>query len=497
MEMQLKKTIIPFLDTAIRELQNFEQSQEIRLPDGMPDLSEILAAWGQPILRSKEWRSDSILFSGGIMVWVMYASEEQPHPVTIDAWIPFQMKWDLPDRIPEGKISISSSVRFVDARSISPRRMMVRAGLAATVQAFFPAEANVFLPEKQPDDVELLQKRYPMRLPCEAGEKAFLMDEELNIPGVDLSTDSPIYYTLCPVIHDQKVVGNKIAFRGSGNLHVLFSSEDGELHSHNFLLPFSQFAELEQSYGSDAEVDIQLCVTNLEMDADEEGIHRMKSGITAQYQVNDRVVLETVEDAYSNGREILLTRDTVQLPAILDQRRETMTVEVSLPEGIDNAADISVFSEFPRLQNTQSDVLFEVQGAAQILYYNIERKPKSTVVRWNSQTNVKTDVPMAVSNFYPAEPQLQGSGAGPVLRTELPFTATAYADNGFPVITGLEKGEDKIPDPGRPSLILCRAGEDGLWSIAKSSGSTMEAIKKANSLEGEPVPGQMLLIPIF
>ena len=51
-------------------------------------------------------------------------------------------------------------------------------------------------------------------------------------------------------------------------------------------------------------------------------------------------------------------------------------------------------------------------------------------------------------------------------------------------------------DPNRPSLILRRAGDQCLWDIAKAAGSTMEAIRKANGLSGEPAPEQMLLIPV-
>ena len=39
-------------------------------------------------------------------------------------------------------------------------------------------------------------------------------------------------------------------------------------------------------------------------------------------------------------------------------------------------------------------------------------------------------------------------------------------------------------------------GEESLWELAKTTGSTMDAIRRANNLENEPSPGQMLLIPI-
>ena len=68
--------------------------------------------------------------------------------------------------------------------------------------------------------------------------------------------------------------------------------------------------------------------------------------------------------------------------------------------------------------------------------------------------------------------------------------------NGIPMLTSLELGELREPDSNRPSLILRRAGEDTLWEIAKSSGSTVTDIQKANNLQAEPEADRMLLIPV-
>ena len=89
------------------------------------------------------------------------------------------------------------------------------------------------------------------------------------------------------------------------------------------------------------------------------------------------------------------------------------------------------------------------------------------------------------------------SGAGALVRTEIPLMVSATAEDGFHIVTGIQAGEDKMADPGRPSLILCRADGSGLWNIAKTCGSTMAAIRKANSLDGDPTPGQMLIIPVL
>ena len=198
MEFEFQKSACPCLETVLREVQNVEQTQEIKLSDGMPDVGRVLAAWGQTILRGKEWRSDSVSFSGGMMVWILYAPEDGSEERCIDGWIPFQMKWDLPERTEEGSIRIQCLTRFVDARSVSARKLMVRVGAAAMAEACVPKTAEIAAPAEPIEGVELLTSSYPVRMPREAGEKAFALDEELTLPESSPLPEKLVYYCLHP-----------------------------------------------------------------------------------------------------------------------------------------------------------------------------------------------------------------------------------------------------------------------------------------------------------
>jgi hypothetical protein len=83
------------------------------------------------------------------------------------------------------------------------------------------------------------------------------------------------------------------------------------------------------------------------------------------------------------------------------------------------------------------------------------------------------------------------------LRWPMELTHTTMAGQPIPMVTGLELGEEKTPDPSRPSLILKRQPSGGLWELAKATGSTVEAIRQANGLTAEPEMGKMLLIPVL
>ena len=103
---------------------------------------------------------------------------------------------------------------------------------------------------------------------------------------------------------------------------------------------------------------------------------------------------------------------------------------------------------------------------------------------YTSISQAQSPVPMPLSD-------------GVRLNSQLRLEATTMAELELPMVTALEVGEMLQPDPNRPSLLLQRMGDGDLWSLAKATGSTVEAIRDANGLQDEPAPDQMLLIPVM
>ena len=104
MEIQFRNEGISCLKQVTWEVKNEEQVQEIKLPDTMPDVGKVLGAWGQVVLRGKEWRGSGMSVSGGVMAWVLYLPEGETEPRAVDTWIPFQIRWDFPQTQRDGAI---------------------------------------------------------------------------------------------------------------------------------------------------------------------------------------------------------------------------------------------------------------------------------------------------------------------------------------------------------------------------------------------------------
>lgn len=497
MEVGFDRKTISCLDAALRQVQNSEQTMELKLPEGMPDIGRVLTAWGQPILRGKEWREEQIQCTGGMMVWVLYEPEDGTAVQWIQGWIPFQMRWDLPENTPEGTLRLRCLTRFVDGRSTSPRKVLVRAGMAVMAEAFVPVMLEAVQPKERPEHVALLENTYPIRLMKEAGEKSFHLEEELYLPDSAPKIEKLITWRMQPKITDQRILGDKAVLRGNGNLRVLYRSDSGQLHSWDFEIPFSQYAELRGEYGADARMDIAVMPTTLELDLQDNGSLDLKSAMTAQYLITDKETLTLAEDAYSPGWELKVQQEMLTSPVVLENRRENLYGEQTLAADADLVADVQFLPDFPRQRRTDTGVELENSGRFHVLYYGADGGLQAGDVRWEGKQNLPASENCTITVVpVGAEAQAVAGNGKMLLKAETPLEVTTTAAETIPMIIGVEPGEKKQPDPDRPSLILRRAGERGLWDIAKSSGSTMEAIRQANGLSGEPVPGQMLLIPV-
>lgn len=497
MELQFEKNTLPCLQQVLWDTQTVELTQELRLPEGMPDIGQVVSCWAQPVIRGKEWRSDRISVNGGVMCWVLYTPEEEGVPQAIAAWMPYQMKWDIPQTRHDGTILAQPFVHSADARSLSSRKLMLRANMGMQVQAMAPGETAIYVPGELPADVQVLRKTYPMLLPVEAGEKAFQIEEDIPLPTNLPKPEQLVRYSLHPELSEWKMMTDKVVFRGTGHLHMLYRGADGQLHTWAHELPLSQYADLDREYDTEATADVLPAVTNLELDLIE-GQLRLKAGLTGQYMVYERPMVELVEDAYSPVRSVEPRWEALTIPAVLDNLRSTMRVEQSVEADGGNVIDLAFYPDSPQQSYTEAGVEVRLPGVFQLLGLNSQGVLENTNAYWEETEMIPTaETSRAQTRMLPVGmPQAMTNSGGVSMQADLATHHQILGGQELPAVTGLVLGEEKPKDPQRPSLILRRAGEESLWDIAKSTGTTVGDIRKANRLEGEPEAERMLLIPI-
>ena len=495
MELQFKKQELTCLRPMIQETKRTELTQEVRLSDGMPDAGRILGAWGQPVIRSKQWGSGQITVSGGVMTWVLYAPEDGSECRSVEMWVPFQMGWDIPAGEPDGTIFINPALRFVDARAVSSRKFMVRAGVSIHMEAMCPMHYPLYEPEEIPEDVHILRKTYPVCLIKTNSEKIFTMDEEFSVPEHQLPVKL-LRYTVRPEILERKIMADKVIFRGNLNLHLLYRDKDGEIQSLREDLPFSQFDQMD-AVSEEGNVDIVVLTTGLELDVQDQRVH-MKCSLAAQYLLVEDRLVELVQDSYGINREVKLCEETVTLPAILEQRTDTVTAEQMLSGKTGQVLDVTFQADLPGYHTGGTEGKQMLSGVFSLLYRCEDGSLQNALVNWESQRSFPVGEGCVVNSSVVNQGTIRTVESVDGISLSVPiqiYTQTGTRQD-FPMITGMEPGQEKEPNPDRPSLILCRPGKENLWSLAKRCGSTVGAIERANHLVDE-VPGdRILLIPV-
>lgn len=498
MELRFQNKPLRCMRQTAWETRNDEQTLEIRLADHMAPVGKILAVWGQPLIRGKEWKNDCATVSGGVTAWVLYDTEDGSEPQMVTGWIPFQFKWDLQDSVHDGVIQSQWQLRSIDARLIGAGKLLVRASVSAYGEALENSEYDIFLPGELPEDVHVQTTDVKLCVPMEAGEKYITMEEDLVIPPGGGNVTTLLAYMVRPVVREKKLMADKLVFRGVAKLQLVYIGDDSRIHTYDTDIPISQYTQLEREYGPDSLAWLSPVLSELEVEKTDGGGLRLKGAIIGQYLICDHHDVNMVEDAYSNRRSVELQREQVRIPNLVSGQGEEIKAKCIIPVQSQRNVACSMWSAQPTVRADGDRAAVALDGTAQVLYYDGEGQLNSESKSWEQLLECPAGESrngMAVISPV-AFPEMINEPDGILLEQDMTLTVRMIDQNGLSMVTGLALGETGKADPDRPSLVICRADGKTLWELAKSCGSTVSAIRSANGIEEAPEDGSVLLIPV-
>lgn len=499
MELQFQTNELTCLKRLTGETQTREETQEVKISDGMPDIGRVLCAWGQYVIRGKEWRTGSAGVNGGVTVWVLYAPDDGSQAQCVQSWIPMNFQWDIPETPEDGQLMCHPLVRSVDARPTSGRKLMIRATVGMLAQTYIPHTITWHSPGQLPEQVYIKENVYPFCLLRDMGEKAFIIDEELVVPESAPGLEKLIRYSLQPKVEESKVLGDKAIFRGNTLVHVLYRTVDGGFATWDFDVPFSQYSQLAEPYSEEAKVQVFPLLTAAEMDAGEQGRLRLKAGVTGQYMVYDTQRIPAVEDAYSPERDVKIMPYTLEVPAVLENQAQRIRGEQTAPFGSSQMVDIAFYPGCCRTQRKTDQMIFEIPGIFQSLYYDEDGVLQVQTVSWQDTITHGVAENADIDGICQADgtPQSSMGDDSTTFRGEVILHTVATADQPVTAATGLNIGDVFEKDPKRPSVVLRRPDGESLWSLAKQHGSTEKLIREVNQIEDGSENDNVLLIPVL
>lgn len=159
-----------------------EQTQELIIPDSMPDASRTLICCAEPEVQSKTNREGSLLVTGTLRTGCLYADEAGGLQL-LTSELSFTVKLECAELREDTQTLVRCCVRSADSRLINSRKVLLRVSVLVQADGYEPQTQSMSVLKDPPACLQLKTQTYETNAPVELSERAFQVSEELNLPG--------------------------------------------------------------------------------------------------------------------------------------------------------------------------------------------------------------------------------------------------------------------------------------------------------------------------
>ena len=454
-----------------------EQTQELIIPDAMPDAARTLICYADPELQSKTSRAGSLLVTGNLRASCLYADEAGGlQLLTTD--VPFTLKLESSDLQELTQSVVRCSVRSADSRLINSRKVLLRISVLVQADGYEPWTEEVRALTDAPACLQQKTQTYYNAVPVETAERAFQVSEELNVPEGRAKIVRLADCMLQPVVTEQNLVGSKA-------------------------VPFSQYCQLQGDYEQNEDVETALLVTGVQLEpVDTETGQKLLfgAGILAQCTVIQPQTLTLCEDAYSTRGDFQPQWQEQEYSMRLDAQTLREPIRPSFPAQASAVLDCRVYPDAMALERTADGVIVHVPLRADTVYTDADGEVQSESFRTEVSCKTALDEDCACEAVFQLQPEgYAAAGSGAVeLRYDAVFQLQSFAKQKLQNLVGGTLDLTRQPRAERAAVVIRRTGaQQPLWDLAKRYKTTAQAIQTANHLtQPEVEAGRLLLIPM-
>lgn len=505
MEFELDRTQMNGFNAVLNTPLRQEETLEMIVPDACPDILRVVETDGKALLGRKEAMDGRAEVSGVIRANVLYIPDGENGMRHLDVSIPFACAVEANEISPECVVVAQVRLCHADTRAMNPRKVLVRAEVAADVTVFAPRMERISTAVIGPDGPaveQLTEIREIYRTAC-VQEKPFQLTEEVTLSSGKPAVAELLKNRMSVNRGDSKIIGNKLIYKGSVNISMLYRGEDNGIYSAGAELSFSQIMEVSGvSEEADCELDIAAVGVNCALTGDGEGrTISVELELMTQAVIREICTVSVLSDAYSTVLPLVCKWENWDAEIRLENGmrsqnvREIWETPVTLQEITDCRVVVGQV-----LQTREGEKLI-LAAQAEVQALGLDERGEAVSLQRNMAVPCALEVPEGCRCFCQCEPvgdvYATPASGGIEVRFSLDFSFTAVSQQRTAVLSELQQGVEPEEAGERPSLVLRRfeSGER-LWDVAKVYGTTIADIISANELDGEPAAvGKLLLIP--
>lgn len=471
-----------------------EASGESVIPDTCSDAGKILDVRGQSLLTGKTISGDEVKLYGEIHAQVIVQAEESEEVFCVSVKLPYELEARRDELNEDCLLTVEAEMPRLEARLINPRKLLVRAKLAAFVCCWKKDKLTLWeAPGDEDPRVCLLKKETVCCYIADAPEKTFSLSDEYVLPfgegeGKVLSCETEI------LVSDVKTVGTKLLFKVTGLTRVVLMDGEGRLDCRCFETQFSQMIDSPWA-GDDQQVYITPYLSAAEhtvLKDRDEAVLAISLRICVQAVCVARKRCGYIADAYSNIYPIKIEKESFEAVDLEPPRQRRIKLE-GTPE-MQGCKVLYLVCDGASHRIEDGKDLFPARVRGIGLDPKGELIPLEFTVRgYGEPVDPELDIKW-VRAMKCGTPYTEPNGS---VVLELNYEELGGKRQALEIICGLETDEEEYRDrENSASFTILWTPGGSLWELAKEYGSTVSAITSANSLKGEFDPQKRpILIP--
>lgn len=489
--MELNQTSICYYDKRLARISTCTESTDSIVPDTFPDIGRVVCAYGTAAVKDQGPQSGRLLISGTVQATVLYEPESGGGLRRLSVPVSFAHIEECEGMDADAVCAVTCHAAAVDAVAVNSRKLNVSVQLIFSIEGYCKTACEVTETVDIPH-VELLSGMQTVTLVDQARAYPVTVLDDITMQD---AAGLSLLHTSCTMRASEcRAMHGKIVLKGEADIRCLALQEDDAIRVLTSSTPFTQILEMPDAEEGDA-VNAQLCVREADCRLEGDGLLSYTVSANAVICIRRTKAVRRIDDLYLPGKALQLQEDKIVLHSMPPLVPFTAEAAETLQTAQHVSHVVSAEAFCCGAKRGASDELL-LTAAVQVLYLGDDQQLCAL------QRMLPLTMPCtAAGEVSQIELSARASSAGEkgiLLSVTAAGMAAAEDHCTFRHITAAEAGEPQQDRSGVTLLLRYVDKEQPLWDIAKSCGTTMDAIRQANELAADvsSVAGTMLLIPI-
>lgn len=489
--MELNQTSISYYDRRLQRIVTTTESTDAIVPDTLPDIGRVVCAYGTAAIKDQTPQSDRLLISGTVNTTVLYQPDGDGGMRRVQVPISFAHIEECSGLDAGAVCHTVCRVSGVEAVPVNSRKLTVSAQLCFESEGYQKATCAVTETIDLPK-VEVLSAPTTVTLIEQMQQCPLTVLEDVTLPD---AADLSLLHADCALrVTDCRAMPGKVVLKGEASISCLAMQEDDAIRVLGSSTPFTQILDVPDIADGDA-VSAQLSVRELDCRLEPDGLLSYTVNVSALLCKRRTQSLQDITDLYLPGKELHLQQEKVALRSLPAPTAFTGEVSETLQTAQRVSHVVSASACCCGAKKADGEAV-QMTVAVQILFLNEDQQLCAM------QRTLPLSVPCAARGDM-AQIELTANASpsgekGILLTVHAAAQLAAESACVLRCISNVEIAEAENNLGGVTLILRFIEQEQPLWDIAKSCGTTIEVIRRANDLPSDAAAAAntMLLIPI-